>query len=280
MVEILKADFFANPEFDPALFEKDMEKRPSPRAFGIFFTPRSGSSWLTDVLSQTKLMGKPQEWFNPNFVPNITRRVNAESLEGYIEMLRRKHKLGGFFSFEITVYQMKRVFGSDAAFLSWFPATMPFFYLTRQDMVLQAVSLAKAVNTSVFHSAGATPEDIDQADTKFGYDATEIGQWLEHVFDQERKCEAFFQRHGLVPQRLTYEHITGEGAEATARQVLSILCPQKACELEIPMLVSRHHKIGSERNSEYAARYREEHPDRIMEIEAFRDSIGSGAVRT
>lgn len=276
MMDTSGSALFKNPDFDLVKFEKEMENRPAARSFGIFFTPRSGSSWLTDILSQTKLMGKPQEWFNPNFIPNISRAVNANSLDGYIEMLRRKHKSGGFFSFEVTFYQMRRVFGNNPSFLSWFPVTDPFFYLTREDIVLQAVSLAKAVNTSVFHSAGAKPEEVGRADTEFLYDASEIGRWLEHILDQEQKCERFFYNQELVPYRMTYERITSSGAEATARQMISILRPVKAPDLEIPKMTSVHQKIGSMRNHEYAERYRKECPSKIIEIEEFRNSISNG----
>lgn len=266
-----RGELFQNPDFDEKQFNSTINKLTPPHGtFGIFFTPRSGSSWLTDVLTQTRLLGKPQEWFNPNFVPNITRAVNARDLDSYLKMLRRKHKVGGFFSFEVTIYQMRRVFGSGSNFLSYFPDTTPLFYLTREDMVLQAISLAKAVRTSVFHSVSASENEIDQADTEFTYDAGEITRWLDHVFDQERKCEAFFANKNLTPHRLSYEQITADGAEVTARRFLRVLRPAKAADLVIPELDPTHRKIASGRNSEYAERFRKEHPEKIAEIEAFR----------
>ncbi|KZY38111.1 hypothetical protein A3731_40905 [Roseovarius sp. HI0049] len=264
---------FENPDFDEARFIEDMDKRDPPRTFGIIFTPRSGSSWLTDVLTQTQLLGKPQEWFNPNFVPNITRAINAKDLDGYIKMLRRKHKKGGFFSYEITIYQMRRVFGGGGQFLTYFPRRQPFFYLTREDMVLQAISLAKAVRTSVFHAAQSAEDDIEKADAEFTYDAQEIMRWLDHVLDQERVCEAFFERNNVTPYRLSYEQITASGAEATAGRFLKILRPAKAAELEIPDMRSAHRKIATTRNSDYATRFRSEHPEKIAEIEAFRANL-------
>ncbi|WP_372614016.1 Stf0 family sulfotransferase [Aquicoccus sp.] len=268
-----REELFHNPQFDSGAFASSMEKKEAPRTFGIIFTPRSGSSWLTDVLSQTRLLGKPQEWFNPNFVPNITRAVNAKDLDSYLKMLRRKHKPGGFFSFEVTIYQMLRVFGSERNFLARFPETTPLFYLTREDMVLQAISLSKAVRTSVFHSPNASDDEIDKADTEFSYDAAEIKRWLDHVFDQEKKCEAFFSAAGLHPHRMSYEQVTADGAEATVRRFLRVLKPEKATELVIPDLEPKHRKIASSRNGDYATRFREEHPEKIAEIEAFRADL-------
>src|SRR5262245_3349013 len=34
----------------------------------IFLTPRSGSTWLTDLLRLTGTLGCPQEWLNPGFL--------------------------------------------------------------------------------------------------------------------------------------------------------------------------------------------------------------------
>ena len=266
------AALFKNPEFDEERYLRDMEKPAAPRTFGIFFTPRSGSSWLTDVLTQTRLLGRPQEWFNPNFLPNTVRAVNARSLDGYVQMLRRKHGAGGFFSFEITIYQMRRVFGGDQQFVDYIPPAMPLFYLTRQDMILQAVSLAKAVNTSVFHSASSSADAIEKADAEFDYNAKEIAKWLDHIFDQERRCERLFSHFHLRPHRLIYEENVNQGAAAVAQTFLRILRPRGATPA-LPDLTSAHRKIASSRSIEFAERFRAEHPAKIGEIEGFRADV-------
>lgn len=271
-------DLFANPEFDAARYAADLAGKPvPPRTFGILFTPRSGSSWLTDVLTRTGLLGKPQEWFNPNFVPGIARALNARDAESYMEMLRRKQKRGGHFSFEITLYQMRRTFGGEAAFMALLPEKTRFFYLARQDMVAQAVSLAKAVKTEVFHAAQSSGEEIAAADAAFAYDARDIRHWLEHIFELEKRTEAFIAGLDRPVERLTYEEITGAGAEATARRFLVSLRPAKGASVPLPEMRTGHRKIGSGRNEDYAARFRAEHPALIDEIAAFRAGLGAAA---
>lgn len=270
-------DLFRNPGFDAPRFRADLERPPAPRMFGIFFTPRSGSSWLSDILARTGLLGQPMEWFNPALVPDQARAVNARDLEGYVRMLRRKRQAGGVFSFETTIYQMRRVFRAEARYLSHFPAEMPLFYLTRGDMVLQAVSLAKAVKTSVFHSPQASAEDVAAAETGFAYRARAIAHWLEHVFDQERRCETFFARHAITPQRLSYETITGAGAEQTARLFLRRLRPE-AADRALPDLASPYVKIATAQNRDYAERFRRSHPRTVARIEAFRAGLPAPGV--
>lgn len=268
----MRQDLFKNPDFDPDRFERDMKTAPARRRYVIYFTPRSGSSWLSDVLTASKLMGKPHEWFNPNFIPNIARGVNADSLERYVDMLRRKHKRGNYFSTEITIFQLHRVFGDEATFVEYFPPDIPAFYLRREDMILQAVSLAKAVETSVFHTKNTTADMVDEADRAFSYDARAIGKWLTHILDQERRIEAYFARFGIRPHCLSYEQITSMGEEATLRQFMKHLRPRlyNAGKPKRFNFSPAHKKIGTSRNAEYAERFREEHPETLAELEEFR----------
>lgn len=270
----LRPNLFNNPDFDAERFANDMEtKKPAPRTLGFFFTPRSGSSWLTDVVISTKALGKPHEFFNPNFIPNITRGVNAETLDGYVEMLKRKQKLKGVFSFEITSYQLRRVFGMEGAFAGHFPPDKTYFYLTREDMVAQAVSLAKAVRTEVFHSKGHTPEKVQAADAAFEYDANLIEEWLDHILGQERLFETFFSEHGYNPTRITYEQITGMGAERVAHYLMGKVRPRLAKAFSYSAPEIKHRKIGTSRNAEFVERFRRERPRKAAEVDEFRATI-------
>ncbi len=157
----------SNPGYDPDRLARAMRRAEPTNTFCIFFTARSGSTWLGDTLGQTDLLGRPKEWFNPKFVQKALVLNNAPDLSSYIDVLRRKQQRGGVFSFEITNNQILRVFGSDEAFLQFFPATTPAFWLTREDIVQQAISLAKAAKSSVFHSARASVDEILNADDFF-----------------------------------------------------------------------------------------------------------------
>lgn len=267
-------NLFANPDFDLGKFEADLTQKEPRRKLIILFTPRSGSSWLTDMVTRSKQLGKPREWFNPNFIPNITRAVNADTLERYINMITRKHASGNVFSCEITIFQLRRVFGGDAQFLQYFPADLPYVWLRREDLVLQAVSLAKAVRTNVFHAPQASADDLSRAEAEFDYDRADIEHWLGHILDQERLCEAFFETHGIAPLRLSYETMMAQGAEVALEQMLPLVRPRRPHlpDAARKRLSSKHQKIGSERNAEYALRFASESPARMEEIAAFRSA--------
>ena len=263
----MKKDLFADVAFDLDRFRADMRKTGARKDYAVFFTPRSGSSWLTDVIWQNRQLGWPEEWFNPSFVPKIAQSINADSLHNYIKMLKRKQAPGGIFGFEITYYQMKATFDGEDRFVSFFPAETAAFFLIREDIVLQAVSLAKSVASKVYHSVNAAPEELSRSDAGFRYDAREIGRWLHHILDQETRFERFFERHGIAPLRLSYERIMAAGPAATIAlfgQHLGVATPDPGTG------EGRHRKIGTDKNAAFAARFADEHPDVMESIAACR----------
>lgn len=260
----------SNPDHDPARLVELMKINEPRKTFCIFFTPRSGSTWLFDTIAQTNALGRPQEWFNPKFLPKALRLHDAPDLDSYVAVVRRKQKRGGVFSFEITHNQILRVFGSEDRFLQFFPATTPAFWLIREDIVQQAISLAKAAKTAVFHSPQASAEAISAADAAYRYDPDEIAFRIETILEQEENSEAFFARNAIVPHRLSYEGNIRAGAEAISRQFLRIIRPEDADSIELPAFVDKYQKIGSSKNLDFAERFSKERPDVIAKVEKLR----------
>jgi LPS sulfotransferase NodH len=232
-----------------------LRNRPKARTvLAIFFTPRSGSSWLTDALSQTNRLGRANEAFNPNFIPNLAQSCNATSLDSYIDLIQRRFNTRNALSFEITWHQLRAVFRKPDAFMAHFGEARNA-WLIREDIVAQAVSLAKMVTTNVAHSPWATDEDRARAEQAFVYDADLIRHWLNHILIAERHTEAHFAAKGIEPLRLCYEDMMSDGAAATIAKVAQFMgvpdIPQAAPE-------PRHSKLGTSQNADYAARFREQ----------------------
>jgi LPS sulfotransferase NodH len=262
---------FADIPFDAERYAEAI-RRPFPKKrFGIFFTPRSGSSWVTEIATKSGLLGNPGEFFNPNFVPKIARAMRADTIERYCAVLQRRKSPRGIFGFEITYFQLERVFGSEAAFLREFPPDLPYVYLTRRNIVLQAVSLAKAVETEVFHSAQATAEDLARADREFAYDPEKIRHWLAHIVEMEKRFERFFAGAGIAPVRLQYEQISRWGAERTVRRLAQAAGVKGVVSLAETTLA--HRKIGTGKNARFARQFRLDNPDLCREIETQRRGV-------
>lgn len=246
--------------------EKLKNLRRMPKAHKqlvIYFTPRSGSSWLTDVLSKTNRIGRANEVFNPNFIPNIAQACNARSLENYIDLIQRRLNTRGTFSFEITWHQLKAVFENGDAFMDNFGTARPV-WLIRRDIVAQAVSLAKMVTTKVAHSTSADPQQRQQADTDFAYDPALIRRWLTHILIAERGTETHFIEYGIQPLRLNYEDMIADGEE----QVRSRFA-QYMDITDLPKLatVSQHTKLATAQNSDYVRRFRNDEAAFLKDVD-------------
>lgn len=259
---------FKNPQFNPEQFRQDMKLHGPARTYVIFFTPRSGSSWLTEILTKSGYLGIPEEWLNPNFIPNTSKVVNSDSIANYIKMLKRKRQKGGTFGIEMTYFQYKRSFLNDSEFSTLFPSGTKFFYLVRKDIVSQAVSLAKAVATGVYHSANADELKIEKANEDFKYDKKDIEKWLRHILSMEQGNEELFARLGIEPYRICYEDMTTKGAVATVKFFERSIGISKDLENDI---ATSHRKIGTEKNSLFAEAFRRDRISFLRSIEKERE---------
>ena len=85
-------------------------QQKSDRNYFIAFTPRSGSSWLAGLLTSTKKLGGPGEWFNPDNLPNILKTFPKCDLRSYAALIRHRFKTGnGVSGFEASFFQIKQV---------------------------------------------------------------------------------------------------------------------------------------------------------------------------
>lgn len=73
--------------------------------------------------------------------------------------------------------------------------------LLRQDIIAQAVSLWKAVESGVFHSVEGKPQK------ELEFDAFEIKKWVRHILAQERRLAEIFKELNVSPIKITYEFL-------------------------------------------------------------------------
>ena len=243
---------FAQVVIDPVKRARQGRRPPATRDYVIHFTPRSGSSWLTDILAATRRLSAANEAFNPAFVPRMAQALNATDLDDYIAALRRRFNTGGLYGVEVTAHQINAIFGSHDAFHARF-ATARSFWLIRQDIVAQAVSLAKMVTTKVAHDTGDAAATVARTETAFAYDAALIRRWLEHIRIAERQTEDWFARAGVAPLRMSYEQVT----QLTPLQAVNVVARHLGLPDIAPMeFAPRHAKLATGQNSDYAARFR------------------------
>jgi len=262
----MKADTFDhNLGPDKLLLARDRNP-PADRDFVIFFTPRSGSSWLTDICERTRRLSRPDECFNPQFMPEMTRALGARNMNEYVELLRRRRNTRGIYGCQLTYHQLNVTFSSEDEFMDYFGRSQ-FIWLIRKDIVSQAISLAKMVSTSVSHAPSASVDDIRKSDLDFAYDRSKIKHWLNHILAAEIKTESLFKKYRLKPLRLSYEGVTSLGAQGA----VNLVAAHVAADLgEVSDLDTKHRKIGTEVNDHYSDKFRSEEADFLEQIRQIR----------
>jgi LPS sulfotransferase NodH len=231
------------------------------RCFLVFFTPRSGSSWLTKIVSATKSLGNLEEYINPDFIPEVAKQMHATDQATLLAMLKRWAKTkNGVFSMEVRAVDIE-LFGVKEFFQAFSHGTVVFF-LWRDNIVAQGISLYRAVTTKRYHStdAPAVPPE---------YDAERIATWMRHVVEIENANLTLLQRQGLNARFLRYEDIVRHRATTLAMFAdavrIDLTKDQFAAGRELDL-----HRIADEWNHDAEHRFRKERRDFVWELEGQR----------
>ncbi len=222
----------------------------------IFFTPRSGSSRLTDLLRRAHSLGQPDEFFNPAIVPNQARFLKARSLEDYVEKLRSHRAKQGVFGCEITYLQMLMSFRTNARLTRLINPTAVVF-LMREDLVAQAVSVTRMVQTGVSQSVSSNAEEKMRAEADFAYNPKSILSALLRLYVLESQADRASRYSGLPPLRLSYEMLISAAPSdvvATIRQHVGAPASDDSA------VQSPHQKLSGDKSRQMIQKFREEHP--------------------
>lgn len=231
---------------------------PATQRHVIFFTPRSGSSWLHAAVRATQALGEPNEFFNPAFIRSIGRRLQANTLEEFFDaILRAKKTPNGVFTLEVTYFQFIRI-GDRAAFFRHLPPTSPSVLLVRENIVAQAISLYKAVETEVFHANVASPDAIRRSQAFDAYDGGKILNWVRHIRQQERGFEELFAEHGIAPLRLSYERMFAPHTDPVGL-IADHFGVDLSADANAGGEANGHRPLASASNREFERRFRAEH---------------------
>ncbi len=265
ILEEARKDPFREVEFNPRRFERTMAKPAPDNRYAIFFTPRSGSSRLTDLSRKTGGLGDPGECFNPAFVPKIAQAYSARNLQEYLDLVMRNRSPTGVFGCEATYIHLFQIFHSGRRFLDLVkPQTV--IWLNREDIIAQAVSISRMMQTRVSHSVQAAKEDIAKADHIFTYNSKGICNILNRLRWMEIGTERLIERSGLTPLRLSYEQcVSLPEVELMSRIASHVGIPLD--QLDLTGLESDHKKVSGEKSMDFVTRFRRENPGVIAQMD-------------
>ncbi|MEM6580760.1 MAG: Stf0 family sulfotransferase [Pseudomonadota bacterium] len=250
---------------DRPRFRAKLEAKELPtNRYVIFFTPRSGSSRLTDIVAAADGLGKPGECFNLKHIRKMIEFFGAQSMPDYVNLLMRYRNDAGTFGSEITVGQMRTFFASPDAFFDVYQPTA-FLFLIRENIIQQAVSMSRKSQTGVAHNTLRSVTDTSGAE--FKYDAGEIAKAIKRLAKQEVLIEELLAKRGIAPLRLSYETLL----DKTAAQFLPVIAEFVDAELtNTEAARSDHQKLGDEKNLAFAKRFAEERSRLVESIEGRR----------
>ena len=219
------------------------------RGYAICTQPRSGSNLLCQVLSSTDQLGYPLEYFNGPGRRALGLPDFPDAPELQIEAILR---LGATPN---GVYAVKLFASQFAAFsrrLRWMDLlpNLHFVYLSRDDLLGQAISWARALQTGQYRS-------MQPAKRLAVYDAGLIRSQLMAIVRERAQWEAFFARTGIEPLRIVYERFLED-------RLSYVDLVAKLMDVENPVVDRRRVDLAIQRDAvteEWARRFRAENGD-------------------
>lgn len=167
----------------------------------LAISARTGSTQLCSVLESMGVFCNTDEILNPRgVVQNILKRDGAKSFVEYLEKLTNNDI--PCFSFKTSWSDFKPV---SPAYRKIFPNTK-FVFLDRFDIVAQAFSLYKAIETGHWHSSNNAMIKTTElfADE---INAEHLQSLMQALMHEKFQWEKFFFTNKLVVQHIYYEII-------------------------------------------------------------------------
>lgn len=210
------------------------------QSYRIWFTPRTGSTLLCKGLEETKIAGKPGEFFN---VPADSSLCEMHNVDSYHALQQKIWHLGsstnGVFGIKHSSFNdrneqiykeichLKQLKPSDPIELQnvlkdLFP-NCKHIYLTRRNKIRQAVSWWKAIKDEQWHIAKG--EEKRNTDTDF-YEKEYVYPAIRHLTREAllRECSigAYFKHQQIQPLTIVYEDMV-QDFNGTLRRILAYL---------------------------------------------------------
>jgi LPS sulfotransferase NodH len=229
------------------------------RGYAICTQPRSGSNLLCQVLSSTDQLGYPLEYFNGPGRRALGLPDFPDAPELQIEAIL---KLGATPNGVYAVKLFASQFAPFSRRLRWMDLlpNLHFVYLSRDDLLGQAISWTRALQTKQYRST----QPVRRVAI---YDADLIRSQLTAIVRERAQWEAFFARTGIEPLRIVYERFL-KNPSSDADRVANLV------DVENPVVDQRSVDLVTQRDAvteEWKQRFRAENGDPNVLDDLFSD---------
>jgi LPS sulfotransferase NodH len=257
--------------------------RQTARLYIVFFTPRSGSTWLADMAHAGQRLGSPGEMFNWEYIQHALQQqppLQASEINRYvIETVMTYRSPAGITGIKVDYLQAQMLFelledGHGAG------AGIHLFYLRRRDLIAQAVSAFRSGDTGFYH-AYQTDEELIQRFDDLAYSPDRIASWAGHLLNCEVGFEKLFRGCNLQPSRFFYEDMVADPAAIMAwldasitGEVTEPAPTQQSDGLSTKAVFGAPIKpISDVRNKRWAIAFRNDRPEFIIDLMARRPAL-------
>ena len=209
------------------------------QSYRIWFTQRNGSTLLCKGLEETKVAGKPGEFFNISQDTTLCEKYGVNSYEALRDKLWKegcsengvmgiKHSF--FTSRSTRIYsefadlkELSSIKEEDYEQLlsDLFPNCQHIF-LTRRNKIRQVVSWWKAIKNNQWHLEKGEKVEENEAFFEANYDFDALNYLLKEAVMRECAIQAYFSRHQIQPLTLVYEDFI-QDFTTTLKTILSYL---------------------------------------------------------
>ena len=186
---------------------------PPKLSYTIWFTQRTGSTWLCEALASTGVAGRPGELLNHASAADALKHYNtndpAELLE---QVLQLGSTPNGVFGIKKGYTEpsfgsiLEMLTGTEGPRLARWERAFPnhrHIFMTRRNKLRLAVSWWRAIKSGEWHRRrGQVPSGADLSD---GYDALAIDRLMQEAVVREAGIQELFSEAGIVPTQIVYE---------------------------------------------------------------------------
>jgi LPS sulfotransferase NodH len=212
--------------------------------YAICYVQRSGSTHLTSLLQNTGLAGKPADFFNAGYskmplereqvfartgahsIVSAAEQYACRSVADYLNIVAAlTRSANGVFGVKMDLCHMTILLRRG---LFWHPDwNWKYIYLTRRNLLMQAISFYTASKTGLWSSLSASDQVAD-------FDERAIAENMLYLGDVMSRWECLFGVLGIEPLRIFYEEIESAPSDTLAQclRYIGVDCSPKPVPIE------------------------------------------------
>lgn len=228
-------------------------------------SPRSGSTLLCDLLSQTGVAGKPRSFFRPASISEFSYQWGLEDgLWGkeYVEAAKKAgasaNRVFGirimwsdFTGFVSRLDQLYPCSGNAIDLLNQALGVTHYLHVYREDKVAQAVSLAIAKQTGLWHrNADGNVRQQTGHPKQASYNRQLIASELAMLETEAEGWKSWFEHNQMTPLTIKYEDLAQDPSD-TLQQALDHIGLEMQANVK-----PETQKLANQINQEWAHRFR------------------------